>query len=87
MRTSAKAEYEVSSKEEYAVFIFNEMSSNRVQYMSYNQHITKDLPLSTPAPKHPPSHRKENLSVINGSSKTVNAKQFILYKDDVNTFS
>ena len=69
------------------VFIFNEMSTKRVQHMSYKQYITKDRPLSTPALIHPPSHRKENLAVINGSSKTVNAKQLILYKDDVNTFS
>ena len=58
----------------------------RVQNMSYKQHITPTPPISTPPFKHPSTHHKENLSVNDGSSRKVNAKQLILYKDDVNTY-
>ena len=62
------------------------MSGKSVQVMSHKQHIMKNPPISTPPPKHPSTHRKENLSATDGSSHKVNAKQLILYKDDVNTY-
>lgn len=54
--------------------------------MSYRQHITKNESITKPEYIHPPTHRKENLSATDGSSKRVNAKQLILYKDDVNSY-
>ena len=62
------------------------MSSRKVQIMSYKQHITPTQPISKPEYKHPPTHKKENISSPDGSSKTVNAKQLILYKDDINSY-
>lgn len=62
------------------------MSSRRVQVMSYRQRITKNESITKPEYIHPPTHRKENLSATDGSSKRVNAKQLILYKDDVNSY-
>ena len=62
------------------------MSSKGVQIMSHKQHITPNQPITKPEYKHPLSHKKENLSRTDGSSKTVNAKQLILYKDDVNSY-
>ena len=62
------------------------MSGIRVQNMSYKQRIFKNPPISTPSFKHPSTHHKENLSVNDGSSRKVNAKELILYKDDVNSY-
>lgn len=54
--------------------------------MSYRQRITKNEPVTKPKYTNPYTHRKENLSATDGSSKRVNAKQLILYKDDVNSY-
>ena len=62
------------------------MSGKRVQVMSHKQRITQPQPVSQPKYTHPVTHHKENLTVNNGSSKRVNAKQLILYKDDVNSY-
>lgn len=62
------------------------MSGKGVQIMSYRQHTTPNPPLTKPEYKHPMTHKKENLSSNDGSSKRVNAKQLILYKDDVNSY-
>ena len=62
------------------------MSGKRVQVMSHKQHITPNEPVTKPEYKHPYTHKKENLSATDGSSKRVNAKQLILYKDDVNSY-
>ena len=62
------------------------MSSRRVQIMSYKQNITPNESIMKPEYKHPPTHKKENISSTDGSSNKVNAKQLILYKDDVNSY-
>ncbi len=62
------------------------MSSRKVQIMSYKQQCMSDPPITKPMYKHPPTHKKENLASNDGSSKRVNAKQLILYKDDVNSY-
>lgn len=62
------------------------MSGKSVQVLSYKQCTTKNPPITQPKCLHPPSHRKENLSASDGSSKRVNAKQLILYKDDMNSY-
>ena len=62
------------------------MSGKSVQVMSYKQHNTPSESITKPKYKHPPTHKKENLSATDGSSKRVNAKQLILYKDDVNSY-
>ena len=60
--------------------------SKSVQVMSHKQYTTPNPPITKPEYHHPPTHRKENLSATDGSSKRVNAKQLILYKDDVNSY-
>ncbi|KAK8840665.1 hypothetical protein M9Y10_030440 [Tritrichomonas musculus] len=62
------------------------MSGKSVQVMSHKQHTTRNPPVTQSEYHHPPTHRKENLSSTDGSSKRVNAKQLILYKDDVNSY-
>lgn len=62
------------------------MSSHSVQVMSYKQHVTKQQPITQPKFKHPATHHKENLSAVDGKANKVNAKQLILYKDDVNSY-
>lgn len=62
------------------------MSSQRVQIMSYKQHITANPPISQQSFKHPPTHIKENIYANDGSSHRVNAKELILYKNDVNSY-
>ena len=62
------------------------MSSRRVQIMSYKQNITPNESVTKPKYTNPYTHKKENLSATDGSSKRVNAKQLILYKDDVNSY-
>ncbi|KAK8882377.1 hypothetical protein M9Y10_045019 [Tritrichomonas musculus] len=61
--------------------------TSSVQVMSHKQHITKNPPITQPKYTHPPTHIKENLSSTDGSSKRVNAKELILYKDDINTYT
>lgn len=62
------------------------MSGKQVQFMSHHQHITRNQPTTKPEFKHPETHKKENLFAPDGSSKRVNAKELILYKDDVNAY-
>lgn len=62
------------------------MSGKHVQIMSYKQHVTHNEPITKPEYKHPVTHHKENLIATDGSSKIVNAKQLILYKNDVNSY-
>ena len=62
------------------------MSSKKTQVMSHKQHITPNPSVTKPSFTHPPTHVKENLSQTDGSSKKVNAKQLILYKDDINSY-
>lgn len=60
--------------------------SRHVQVMSYKQHITPNEPITKPEFKHPMAHKKENLASNDGSSNKINAKQLILYKDDINSY-
>ena len=62
------------------------MSSRRVQIMSYKQNITPNESVTKPKYTNPYTHKKENLSATDGSSNKVNAKELILYKDDVNSY-
>lgn len=62
------------------------MSSRNVQIMSHRQCITPNPPITQPKFKHPATHHKENLSAVDGKANKVNAKQLILYKDDVNSY-
>lgn len=62
------------------------MTSRNVQIMSHRQRITPNPSVTQPQYKNPPSHRKENLSAVDGKACNVNAKQLILYKDDVNSY-
>ena len=62
------------------------MSSRNVQIMSHRQCITPNPPVTKTVFKHPPTHIKENLSAVDGKANKVNAKQLILYKDDVNSY-
>lgn len=54
--------------------------------MSYKQHTTPNQPIIKPEYKHPPTHTKENLSRTDGSASKINAKELIIYKDDVNSY-
>ena len=62
------------------------MTSKNVQVMSHKQRITSNPPVTKPKYKHPPTHSKENLSLVDGKASKVNAKQLILYKDDINSY-
>ncbi|KAK8881985.1 hypothetical protein M9Y10_044624 [Tritrichomonas musculus] len=61
------------------------LSNRSVQILSYKQRITPNPPITQPRCVHPLTHIKENLASTDGSSKRVNAKELILYKDDINT--
>ena len=62
------------------------MSGKRIQIMSYKQRSGSIPPITKPKYTHPYTHSKENLTRNDGASNKVNAKQLILYKDDVNSY-
>ena len=62
-------------------------SHRRVQLMSYKQRITPDFKPDTTTPYHPPTHKKEDLTIIQGSSYQTNAKQLIVQKNDENNYT
>lgn len=62
------------------------MPRKNVQIMSFKQHTTPNAKVTQPEYKHPPTHKKENLSTVEGKGHKANAKQLILYKDDVNSY-
>ena len=68
------------------IFFCFKMSGKKVQIMSYKQHIMPNSPITKPEYKHPTTHKKENIFVTDGSSKRINAKELILYKNDVNSY-
>ena len=63
------------------------MSRRRVQILSYKQHITPDVKINTSTPLSPPTHKKEDLNIIQGSNYQVNAKQLIVEKTDENNYN
>lgn len=62
-------------------------SRRRVQLMSYKQHITPDLKINNSTPLSPPTHEKEDLTIIQGAGYQTNAKQLIVTKTDENNYT
>ena len=62
-------------------------SRRRVQLMSYKQHLTPDFKPNTTTPYNPPTHEKEDLTVIQGAGYQTNAKQLIVTKTDENNYT
>ena len=54
--------------------------------MSWKQHQTPTMKINNKTPLHPPTHKKEDLTVIQGSSSQSNAKQLIITKKDTNSY-
>ena len=52
----------------------------------FKQRITKDFKVDNSTPLHPPTHKTENLTVVQGGSHQLNAKQNIVDKKDVNSY-
>ena len=63
------------------------MSRRRVQFMSYHQRITPDFKPDNSTRLSPPTHKKEDLTVIQGSSYQTNAKQLMVTKTDENNYT
>lgn len=63
------------------------MSRRRVQLMSYKQHLTPDFKPNTTTPYNPPTHKKEDLTIIQGAGYQTNAKQLIVTKTDENNYT
>ena len=62
-------------------------SRRRVQFMSYHQRITPDLKINNSTPLSPPTHAKEDLTIIQGAGYQTNAKQLIVQKNDENNYT
>lgn len=62
------------------------MSRRRVQVLSYKQHITPDFKPDTTTPLSPPTHKNEDLTIIQGAGYQTNAKQLIIAKTDENSY-
>ena len=62
-------------------------SHRRVQFMSYKQRITPDFKPDTTTPLSPPTHKKEDLTIIQGAGYQTNAKQLIVQKNDENNYT
>lgn len=63
------------------------MSRRRVQLMSYKQRITPDLKIDNSTPLSPPTHTKEDLTIVQGANYQTNAKQLIVTKTDENNYT
>lgn len=63
------------------------MSRRRVQLMSYKQRITPDFKPDTTTPLSPPTHTKEDLTIVQGANYQTNAKQLIVTKTDENNYT
>ena len=50
------------------------------------QRITPDFKIDNSTPLHPPTHTHEELTVVQGASFQLNAKQNIVEKKDVNSY-
>ena len=62
------------------------MSRKGIQVMSWKQHQTPTMKINNKTPLHPPTHKKEDLTVIQGSSSQSNTKQLIITKKDTNSY-
>ena len=60
-------------------------SQKRKPVIRVKQHITPDLKIDNTTPIHPPTHTHEDLTVVQGGSNQLNARQ-ILNKNDVNSY-
>ena len=62
------------------------MSSKRKSVIKFKQRITPDLKINNATPLHPPTHKSENLTIVQGSGRQINAQQMIVDKKDVNSY-
>ena len=58
----------------------------RKPIFKFKQHITPDFKVDNNTPLHPPTHTHEDLTVVQGGSHQLNAKQNIVEKTDVNSY-
>ena len=58
----------------------------RKPIIKFKQHITPDFKIDNSTPLHPASYTHENLTVVQGGSFQLNAKQNIVIKTDVNSY-
>ena len=52
----------------------------------FKQRITPDFKIENKYLFHPPTHTHEDLTVVQGASFQLNAKQCILEKNDINSY-
>ena len=58
----------------------------RKPIIKFRQHITPDFHVENKYLLHPPTHSHEDLTVIQGGSFQLNARQNIVEKTDVNSY-
>ena len=58
----------------------------RKPIIRFQQHITPDFHVENKYLLNPPTHTHENLTVVQGGSFQLNAKQNIVIKTDVNSY-
>ena len=58
----------------------------RKPIIKFKQHITPDFHVENKYLLHPPTHSHEDLTVIQGGSFQLNARQNIVEKTDVNSY-
>ena len=58
----------------------------RKPIIRFRQHITPDFHVENKYLLHPPTHTHEDLTVVQGGSHQLNAKQNIVEKTDVNSY-
>ena len=58
----------------------------RKPIIRFKQRITPDFKIENKYLLHPPTHTHEDLTVIQGGSHQLNAKQNIVIKTDVNSY-
>ena len=58
----------------------------RKPIIRFKQRITPDFKIDNSTPLHPPTHTHEDLTVVQGGSHQLNAKQNIVEKTDVNSY-
>ena len=62
------------------------MSSKRKPVIKFKQRIIPDLKINNATPLNPPTHKSENLTIVQGSGRQINAQQMIVDKKDVNSY-
>ena len=58
----------------------------RKPIIRFQQHITPDFHVENKYLLHPPTHTHDDLTVVQGGSHQLNAKQNIVEKTDVNSY-